>query len=236
VVRQRWDWPRGRALLVVAPLLAVDVAFFAANVPKIPQGGWFPLVIAVGLVVQMATWRRGRQLVAARIRRTERRLTDSRTELDGATVVPGTAVFLCKDTGVAPPALLNNLRHNRVRHATTVILSVFTDDVPRVEDAARADVQQVGDGLYTVKLHFGFMEEPDVPATLAQIGQATLPMDPDVTTYFIGRESVLASNLEGMPLPLERLFVLLHRGADSAARFFNLPPDQIFEVGAHVEI
>jgi KUP system potassium uptake protein len=236
VARRRWGWSPAKTGVVVGPLLAVDLAFFAANIPKIPHGGWFPVLIAVGLVVQMATWRRGRQLVAERIRRGERRLASLGDQLAGATTVPGTAVFLFKDPGMAPPALLNNLRHNKVLHRTTVVVAVATDDVPRVQPERRAEIERLANGIFAVTLHFGFMEEPDVPAALAALHGDGLEIDPESTSYFVGRESVLPSDIEGMPLPLERLYALLHRGADSAARFFGLPPDRIFEVGAHVEI
>ncbi|HET6663833.1 MAG TPA: KUP/HAK/KT family potassium transporter, partial [Acidimicrobiales bacterium] len=206
VVRQRWRWSTTKAVAVTATLLAVDVAFFAANVPKIPDGGWFPLLVAVGLVLQMAVWRRGRQLVAGRMRRGERRLASLADDLDGVTRVPGTAVFLFKDPGMVPPALVNNLRHNKVVHDTTIVASVVTDPVPRVAVADdRVDLEQVGDGLYTAVIHFGFMEEPDIPAALDGIDDGILAVDPATTSYFIGRESVLATDLEGMPLPLERL-------------------------------
>jgi KUP system potassium uptake protein len=236
VARRRWGWSTVKASLVVGPLLMIDTAFFAANVPKIPHGGWFPVLIALGLLVQMATWRRGRQLVAERIRRGEVPLASLNAQLAEATTVPGTAVFLFKDPGMAPPALLNNLRHNRVLHRTTVVASVATDGVPRVAPAQRVEVERLGNGLYAATLHFGFMEEPDVPAALAGVRLDGRPFEPEATSYFVGRESILATELEGMPVPLERLYALLHRGADSAARFFGLPADRIFEVGAHVEI
>ncbi|MBA2624049.1 MAG: potassium transporter Kup [Acidimicrobiia bacterium] len=236
VVRHRWGWSRMKAGLVVAPLLAVDAAFLSANVPKIPDGGWFPIVVALGLLVQMATWRRGRQLVAERIRRGERTLTSLADQLAEATTVPGTAVFMFKDPGMAPPALLNNLRHNRVLHETTIVVSVATDAVPRVDADDRVELERLANGLFAATVHFGFMDEPNVPAALATIDHDDLEIDAETTSYFVGRESVLATDIEGMPAPLERLYVLLHRGADSAARFFGLPADRIFEVGAHVEI
>jgi len=236
VARRRWGWSTVKASLVVGPLLIIDTAFFAANVPKIPHGGWFPVLIALGLLVQMATWRRGRQLVAERIRRGEVPLASLDAQLADATTVPGTAVFLFKDPGMAPPALLNNLRHNKVLHQTTVVASVATDGVPRVAPEQRVEVERLGNGLYAATLHFGFMEEPDVPAALAGVRLDGRPFEPEATSYFVGRESILATELEGMPVPLERLYALLHRGADSAARFFGLPADRIFEVGAHVEI
>jgi len=236
VARDRWGWSTARSVAVVAPLLLVDAAFLGANLPKIPDGGWFPLVVAVGLLLQMATWRRGRQLVAQRIRRSERPLGDFADDIGDATVVPGTAVFLFKDRGGLPPSLVANVRHNKVVHETTVVLSVATAEAPRVLPDQRAVVEQVGPGLWSVGLLFGFMEEPEVPAALAALDEEGLAIDPATTSYFIGRESIIPSTLDGMPMPLEHLYALLHRGADSAARFFCLPADRIFEVGTHVEI
>jgi KUP system potassium uptake protein len=236
IARDKWKWPIYKALIIVIPLLAIDLCFLAANVPKIPDGGWFPLLIAVGLLVQMATWRRGRQLVAARIHRGERPIAAVLDEANDVKRVEGTAVFMFKDLGKAPPALVNNLRHNKVLHKTTLIVSVDTGDAPRVPIDERAIVAKVEPGVFQVLLRFGFMEEPDVPKALATINQRGLEFDPDDTTYFIGRESILAGKAPGMHPLLEQLFVLLNRGADNASRFFNLPADKVFEVGSQVEI
>jgi KUP system potassium uptake protein len=225
-----------KALLVVAPLLVVDTAFLAANIPKIPHGGWFPLLIALGLLVQMATWRRGRELVAARIRRAERTVAEVLEECADAVLVDGTAIFLFKDPGKAPPALVSNLRHNKVLHANTYLVAVQTTDTPRVDGDDRWEVLPIEQGVHQIILHFGFMEEPDVPAELAHIKIDGRHVAVDEATYFVGRESVVQGELEGMHPTLEHLFVLLHRGADSATRFFKLPIDRIFEVGTRVEI
>jgi KUP system potassium uptake protein len=236
VARQRWGWSRAKALLVVVPLFSVDLAFLAANIPKIPSGGWFPLVIAAGLLVQMATWRKGRSLVAARIHRGERPISEVLDETADVKRVAGTAVFMFKDLGKAPPALVNNLRHNKVLHRTTLIVSIGTEEVPRVRPAERVEITKVEPGVYQVLLRFGFMEEPDVPAALSAIRVRGLDFDPDDVTYFIGRESIVAGKAPGMNPLAEHLFVLLNRGADSASRFFNLPADRVFEVGSQVEI
>jgi len=205
-------------------------------VPKIPHGGWFPILIALGLLVQMATWRKGRQLVAGRIRRAERSVTEVLEGAEDLAVVEGTAVFLFKDAGKAPPALINNLRHNKVLHSRTFLLSVETADVPRVHDGDRCTMTDVGSGVRQIHLRFGFMEDPDVPVELAKLKVDGQPLDLDRVTYFVGRESVVQGDLEGMHPLLEHLFVVLHRGADSASRFFSLPNDRVFEVGTPVEI
>ena len=238
VVRDRWQWSAVRALAVLLPFLVVDAAFLAANVPKIPSGGWLSLLVGLSLVVQMTTWRQGRELVAARIRRGERPMAEVAAEALDAQVarVPGTAVYMFKDAGSAPPALIANLRHNKVLHQTTLLVSVEVADVPRVGHRKRARHTRLGPGIYQVRLHFGFMDEPDVPAALADVAIAGFEFDEHDVTYFVGRESVTTGKAPGMPAWREELFVLLNRGAASASRFFRLPADRVFEVGTQVEI
>jgi KUP system potassium uptake protein len=237
VARRRWGWPGWKALAICVPMGLLEGAFLGANIPKIPHGGWFALVIAFGLLVQMMTWRRGRQLVAARILRGERAVADVLDEHSDVVRVPGTAVFMFKDVGKAPPALVNNLRHNSVLHRQTLLVAVETEEVPRItEIEERATITRIEPGIFQIVLRFGFMEDPDVPAALASIKERGYSFDPDKVTYFIGHESIVAGKAPGMHPLLERLFVLLNRGADSASRFFNLPPERVFEVGSHVEI
>ena len=236
VLTDRWHWARWKAFAVCVPMLVVELGFLGANIPKIPHGGWFALGIGALLMVQMSTWRRGRQLVAARIKRGERPINEV---LDGHTdikKVNGTGVFLFKDLGMAPPALINNLHHNKVLHKTTLIVSVETADEPRIDPAERAEVTKVEPGVFQVLITYGFMEDPDVPAALTALDVRGLTFDPHDVTYFIGRESVVAGKAPGMNPALEHLFVWLNRGADSAVRFFNLPDEQVFEVGSRVEI
>ena len=236
MLTDRWKWPKWKAYLVCAPLLVVELAFLGANVPKIPHGGWFALAVAAFLMVQMSTWRRGRQLVAARIKRGERPINEVLDSHADTKKVNGTGVFMFKDVGMAPPALVNNLRHNKVLHSTTLIVSVETSDAPRIDVENRAVVTKVEPGVFQVVLVFGFMEEPNVPAALSSIDVRGLRFDPGDVTYFIGRESVVAGKAPGMSVPREHLFVLLNRGADSAVRFFDLPDERVFEVGSRVEI
>jgi len=236
VLTDRWGWPRWKAMLVCVPMLVAEFGFLGANIPKIPHGGWFALSVGGILMVQMSTWRRGRQLVAARIRRGERPIHEVLDEHDDIKRVSGTGVFLFKDLGQAPPALINNLKHNKVLHRTTLIVSVDTGDTPRVDPTERAVVTKVEPGVFQVLLSYGFMEDPDVPQALGALSIRGLTFDPDDVTYFIGRESVVAGKAPGMHPAFEHLFVWLNRGADSAVRFFNLPDEQVFEVGSRIEI
>jgi KUP system potassium uptake protein len=236
VITTMWKWSTARALLTVTPLVLIDCAFLAGNIPKIPQGGWFPLAVGVLLLVQMTTWRKGRQLVAERIKRGDRPIRDVLNRLDRVERVEGTAVFLFKDLGMAPPALISNMRHNKVVHESTLIVSIETADIPRVDPGERCRTETVAHGVHQVLLRFGFMEEPNVPAALESCGGKAFRFRPDEATYFIGRESVVAGKAPGMNPLREHLFVLLNRGADSASRFFGLPPERVFEVGTQVEL
>jgi len=235
-VRDKWQWSAFKALVILIPFLIIDLAFLAANIPKIPYGGWFALLVGFGLVIQMTTWRKGRQLVAARIRRGERPMEEVASEAIEAHVarVPGAAVYLFKDEGAAPPALVANLRHNKVLHDHVLLVSVHTEDVPRVAEDDRVHIRDLGDGIHQIRLNYGFMEEPDIPLALSQLEE--LDIDVSRATYFLGRESVTAGKAPGMHPWREELFVLLNRGAANASRFFKLPADQVFEVGTHVEI
>ena len=235
-VRDKWGWSAVKASVILAPFFIVDTAFLAANVPKIPAGGWFALFVGFGLVIQMTTWRKGRQLVAERIRRGERPMQDVADEAIEAHVarVPGVAVYLFKDEGAAPPALVSNLRHNKVLHHDVLLVSVHTEDSPRLDDDGRYNITDLGHRIRQVRINYGFMEEPDVPLALSQMPDADL--DVANATYFLGRESVAAGKAPGMHPWREELFVLLNRGAANASRFFKLPADQVFEVGTHVEI
>jgi KUP system potassium uptake protein len=236
VATDRWGWKPWKAFLVCVPMLGIELVYLGANVVKIPKGGWFALVVALSLMVQMSTWRKGRELVAARIARGERPIEEVLEEAGAVTKVPGTAVFLFKDPGMAPPAFVNNLRHNKVVHKDTLLVSVNTLETPRAEEGERYEVTRIEPGVHQVVLNYGFMEEPDVPAALTNVQYRGLRFDPEAATYFLGHESVKQGKVPGMHPLREHLFVLLNRGADSASRFFNLPADRVFEVGTHVEI
>ncbi|MFM8626383.1 MAG: potassium transporter Kup [Actinomycetota bacterium] len=236
VLTDRWNWSTPKALVVCVPFIIIEAGFLGANIVKIPHGGWFALAVGAILMVQMQTWRRGRALVAARIQRGERPIAEVLDETGDVKRVPGTAVFMFKDLGKAPPALVNNLRHNKVLHKCTVLVSVDTAGEPRVAPEDRAVITRVEPGVFQVQLEFGFMEEPDVPKALAAIDHVGLEFDPEDVTYFLGHESIIAGKAPGMNPAQEWLFVFLNRGADSAARFFNLPADRVFEVGTQVVI
>ena len=236
VLTDKWNWSQFRAFAVCIPLLIIEMGFLGANIIKIPHGGWFALAVGVILMVQMQTWRRGRILVAERIHRGERPIEEVLDETEDVKRVSGTAVFLFKDLGKAPPALVNNLKHNKVLHKCTLIVAIETAEEPRVAQEDRAHITKVAPGVFQVQITFGFMDEPDVPAVLSTLSHFGLEYDAEDVTYFLGHESIVAGKAPGMNPLQEHLFVWLNRGADSAGRFFNLPTDRVFEVGSRVEI
>lgn len=238
VARTRWEWSLARGLVVCVPLVVVDLAFLSANATKITSGGWFPIVVGVLLVTLMTTWRRGRELVAERIHRGERPIDSVVHEAVATNVkrVPGVAVYMFKDVGAAPPALIANIEHNHVLHQLTLLVSVETADVPRIADDERLAQRKVGPGIQQVDLRFGFRDDPDVPAALRLLDLGGRDFDPGQATYFIGRENVRATKAPGMNPARDRLFVAMNRSASSASRFFSLPPGRVFEVGTYVDL
>jgi len=233
-----WGWSRAKTFTIGIPLLMVDLAFFVAQLVKIPHGGWFALAVGVAQFTLMTTWRTGRRILASAIRRGQTPISDFVKGLRGRQVqrVPGTAVFLFKDAGGTPPALLVNLAHNKVLHKTVLLLSILTQDVPNVPLEERADVTEIGPNIWQVILSFGYLDQPNVPEALAAISHPALTIDMTDLRYFLGRETVIAAPLPGMAPWREKLFVMQMRTAASAARFFYLPADRVFEVGTTVEI
>ena len=240
VARALWPSWRLWVLPLCAVFLLVDLAFVTANLAKVPQGGWFPLLLGLVLFTLLRTWRRGRLLLRARIREHGEKLDDFLPGLMLAPParVPGTAVFLTADKGVVPQALVHNLKHNKVLHERNVVLSVDTLAVPYAQRTERLKVQGIGDGWFRVTLRFGFMETPDVPVALmaASDDGGELWVDPTETTYFTSRETVVPGVRHGMALWREKLFTAMHRNAAPASSYFRIPGDRLVELGTPVEI
>ncbi|HEY0305055.1 MAG TPA: KUP/HAK/KT family potassium transporter, partial [Longimicrobiales bacterium] len=239
VAREHWRWSLPVAIAVGGLFLAIDLAFWGANLLKIPHGGWFPLVVGVIVFTVLTTWKQGRAILAARMKTRTLPMDEfQRMLLDHPpTRVPGTAVFMTSTQGGTPPALLHNLKHNKVLHQRVVFLSVITDEVPYVDAGKRSEVQRMHDGVAVITLHYGFMEDADVPAALAAINDPAFRFAPMETSYFLGRETILATRRgKGMALWREKLFATMSNNARSAASFFRLPPNQVVELGAQVEL
>jgi KUP system potassium uptake protein len=238
VVRERWRWPLPVAAALVGVFVVIDLAFFGANALKVLQGGWVPLVVALGLFTMMTTWKTGRRLVADR-------LTARAISLDDfiATVaavrparVPGTAVFMTAQPTGTPPALAHNVRYNKVLHEQVIVLTVSTAQQPHVMPEERITVEPLGHDLFNVRVQYGFMEDPDIPAALEQVSQRGVPIDFADLTYFLGRETIIVTRRKGMAVWREHLFVLMARNAVRATAFFRLPPERVVELGVQVEM
>jgi KUP system potassium uptake protein len=238
VATDRWRWGALPAGLLAAVFLIIDLAFFGANVIKVAQGGWLPLVLAGGVYTVMLTWKRGRRLLAERIQREAKPLDEFIAEVGQRPItrVPGTAIFMSGTAGKTPAALLHNLEHNKVLHERVIFVTVKTEQVPYVPDDERLAVEQFGGGMYRVKVHYGFMEDPDIPAALADSARHGLPAMEGDTTYFLGRETIIATPRPGMAPWRERLFALLSRNATTATAYFGIPPDRVVEMGEQIEI
>ncbi|MDH0300552.1 MULTISPECIES: potassium transporter Kup [unclassified Pseudomonas] len=233
-----WKWPPVLAVPLLVGFLFVDGLFFAANVPKIVQGGAFPVLAGIVLFVLMSTWKRGKQILVDRIDEGALPLPVfiSSIRVQPPHRVEGTAVFLTARPDAVPHALLHNMLHNQVLHSQVVLLTVVSEDRPRVPEAERFEVEAYGDGFFRVLLHFGFMDEPDVPAALKLCHLDGLDFSPMRTTYFLSRETVIASRLEGMSRWRGNLFAFLLKNANGNLRFFNLPLNRVIELGTQVEI
>jgi KUP system potassium uptake protein len=237
VARQKLGWSKGAVVLLVAGFLTVDLAFWGANLPKIPSGGWFPLVIAGILFVVMTTWRRGRVVLAEKYRKQTLPLSLFVHEMKNKapTRVPGTAVFM-HGGDATPPALLHNLKHNKVLHERVFLLKVETLEIPYVDTSSRIACEELGAGIYRIAARYGFAQDPHVPAALAQCVDRGLEFKPMDTTYFLGRENLIAIGSGSMVLWRARLFALLSRNALGATAFFHLPPNRVVELGTQIEI
>ncbi|MCT8188467.1 potassium transporter Kup [Pseudomonas monteilii] len=233
-----WKWPPVLAVPILVGFLFVDGLFFAANVPKIVQGGAFPVLAGGVLYLLMSTWKRGKQILVERIDEgaLPLQLFISSIRIQPPHRVEGTAVFLTARADAVPHALLHNMLHNQVLHSQVVLLTVVSEDRPRVPEHERFEVEAYGDGFFRVLLHFGFMDEPDVPVALKLCHLDDLDFTPMRTTYFLSRETVIASRLEGMSRWRGNLFAFLLKNANGNLRFFNLPLNRVIELGTQVEI
>jgi KUP system potassium uptake protein len=238
VTRQIWGWSPLRALLLMGAFLVIDLAFFGANMIKVAHGGWFPLLVAAAIFTLMTTWRRGRRILTDRIR--EEAMADHAFVTSILRHPPprvsGTAVFMDRTVDGIPLALLHNLKHNKVLHEKVILLTIVTEEVPYVPDEEQITVKDLGEGIYRIIARHGFMEYVDVPEMLGSVDVPGVSFDSDHTTFFLGRETLLATERPGMAIWRERLFAWMTRNAQGAALFFRLPPNRVVEVGAQIEL
>ena len=237
VLLSLWKWNRAIAVGLLVLFFTVDLAYFGANLLKIPDGGWFPLLVGAVAFTLLTTWAKGRQLMIARMDEASLPMEIFiKSAASSAARVPGTAVFMTSSASGVPHALLHNLKHNKVLHERVFLLTVRIEDVPYVAQGSRSEVMDYGSGFYRVLVRYGFMEEVNVPAELSKLegcGPTCKMMD---TSFFLARQTLIASARPGMALWREKLFAWMLRNAESAMEFFKLPTNRVVELGSQVEI
>jgi KUP system potassium uptake protein len=238
VMRRLWNWPIVIALAVAVPFILIDIAFLASNSLKIPEGGWFPILSGIVVFTLLTTWKKRRAVLM-------RRLADDAIPLDlfiqGITASPptrveGTAVFLTSATNSVPHALLHNLKHNKVLHERVVLLTLVTRDIPAVPVDERCEITPLGCAFFQVVADYGFKDDPDVPELLEECGRRGLVFDMMETSFFVSRETLIATVAPGMALWRERLFVSMSKNATKASDFFRIPSNRVVELGTQVEL
>ena len=238
VMRRMWRWPSYVALAIAVPLVLIDAAFLASNSLKIPDGGWFPLLIGGVVFTLLTTWKRGRKVLFDRLSEDALPLKEfiQSIELAPPVRVEGTAVFLTSTPDRVPHALLHNLKHNKVLHERVVFLTVVTREIPFVALDERIEIEELGCDFYRMLCHYGFKEEPDVPDLLEQAGRTGFPFEMMETSFFVSRETLIASVRPGMARWRERLFSSMSKNAVKASDFFHVPANRVVELGTQVEL
>jgi KUP system potassium uptake protein len=232
-----WRWKWWLSLPVALVFFIVDGAYFAANATKIPDGGWFPLLVGAFAFTLLTTWAKGRRLMRERMSEVGLPLEIfAKSARNSTAKVPGTAIFMNSGSSGTPSALLHNIKHNKVLHERVVVLTVQIADVPYVDPEDRVSVSSVGDGFFRVVLHYGFMEETDVPAALRDLDMCGAPFEMMQTSFFLSRQTLIAAKHPGMALWREKLFAWMMRNAATPMEFFRLPTNRVVELGSQVEI
>ena len=237
VLFKLWNWPIYYSVPLLAIFFVVDGAYFAANLTKVPSGGWFPLLVGFIIFTFLTTWSKGRQLMIDRMRESAMPIkVFIQSAATSATRVPGTAVFMTSSPDGVPHALLHNLKHNKVLHERIILLTIKIADVPYVAEGQRCSLEDLSAGFHRMVLKYGFIEEPDVPAALANVHRCGADFRMIDTSFFLSRQTLLASSHPGMMIWREKLFAWMLRNAESAMEFFRLPTNRVVELGSQLEI
>jgi len=238
VLRQMWNWNRYLVGVLLVVFFTVDFSYLAANLLKIPAGGWFPLLVGAIAFILLTTWAKGRKLMIDRMNEASLPMEIFiKSAAPSAARVPGTAVFMTSSASGVPHALLHNLKHNKVLHERVILLTVKIEDVPYVPVSKRLDVEDYTEGFYRVLLRYGFMDEINVPGSLGQLKNCGPPCKMMDTSFFLARQTLIASaKRPGMAVWREKLFAWMLRNAESAMEFFKLPTNRVVELGSQVEI
>ena len=239
VARERWGWSFLPTAALCLFFAVIDLAFFGANIIKFFDGGWFPLLLAAVIFLVMMTWKKGRSILTAKIQ-DETELLEvflQKAERKKLKRVPGTAIFMNGNATRTPPALLHNIEHNKVLHERVIFVTVKTRPIPYVNADERVKFEIMGNGFSRMKIYYGYMEDPDVPKILASIPQLGFVFKPEEATYFLGRETIIATKkYSGMARWREKVFAILSKNARSATSYFRIPPDRVVELGEQIEI
>jgi KUP system potassium uptake protein len=239
VLRRTWGWSLGKSLPLLVLFLAFDLPFFGSNLLKLLEGGYVPMLVGVVFFAVMVTWKKGRALLAASVSRRSPPLAAFLGELDTRCKarVPGTAVFLTSSALETPPVLVHHVQHTKTLQDSVVLLTVVTEHVPRVDEEKSLAAEELGHGFHRLIVHSGYMQTPDIPAILERaVATAVLPVDLADTTYYLGRESFLATEKGEMGPVAESLFGFLSRNATGATAYFGLPPDRVVEIGLQIDL
>jgi KUP system potassium uptake protein len=237
VLFQLWKWPKWKSLPILAIFIVVDMAYLGANLLKVPDGGYFPLLIGMVIFTLLTTWSRGRALMRERMAESTMPMEIFiKSAANSATRVPGTAIFMASAASGVPSAMLHNIKHNKILHERVIILTVQIEDVPYVEETDRIFCKDLGEGFYRVKMRFGFLEETNVPATLDKVELCGPKFDMMHTSFFLSRQTLIASKIPGMAIWREKMFAWMLRNAANAMEFFKLPSNRVVELGSQVEI
>ncbi len=232
-----WKWPAWKALPILAVFFIVDMAYLGANLLKVPDGGYFPLLIGLLIFTLLTTWSRGRKLMRERMAESTMPMeVFIKSASNSATRVPGTAIFMASSAVGVPSALLHNIKHNKILHERVIILTVQIADVPYVDDKDRLDCKDLGSGFFRLTLRFGFLEETNVPDVLSRVEICGPPFDMMHTSFFLSRQTLIASKIPGMAIWREKMFAWMLRNAANAMEFFRLPTNRVVELGSQVEI
>jgi KUP system potassium uptake protein len=238
VIHKDWRWPLWAAVALIAPFLLIDATFLGANLLKVADGGWMPLVLGALVMTVMYTWRRGSRLLFEKTRKSEVPLDPlvATLERKPPQLVPGTAVFLTSDPTCAPTAMMHSLKHYKVLHEKNVILTIETAPEPRIDPAERVQIEPIGETFLRVRLRFGFMEQPNVPKALAIARKLGFQFDIMSTSFFLSRRTLRPAASSCMPRWQDRLFIGLARSANDATDYFQIPTERVVEVGTQVAV
>jgi KUP system potassium uptake protein len=236
VMREIWNWSLPASLLIAGIFVVVDLSFVSANMMKVFEGGFVPLIVAAVIFFLIWTWRRGRTLMLQTLERDTITLAAFIAGIHGKSRVPGTAVYMTSRTDVVPVPLLHNLKHNKVIHQRIVLLHVVTENAPYIAADQRVEVTHLMDDFHSMVIHYGFMEQPDIPQALDACGSERLRFDLMETSFFVGRLTIVAAAAPRMSRIRVRLFEAMHRNALAATEFFRIPPNRVIELGGQIEL